>query len=644
MDTTQILPDIGSPVSSPAFDPAAAEDMSVGEAAYAAAFFTSVFAKRMADPAAAGGFARFVTASGEDWSGLKSSTAPASTPPGEHSEHEAAPAAEQDSAHDAAEQARSMPVPPQNYYDSLPGIAHMVRHQQRATDAILTHFAAHLEPALGDQAAWLGTPEGVTGYKDSQAYFREVLKLSTAQTTKIHDRVPYATWASGKNPALATYQPTLLKVAKSYAEGKISGENLDRIISLDKDLTKYVHQTKALPEVKHKILLAFEDALVDAAETLTPDEFSAAKTRWANKIAHAIDPDGPLVADAIRKPPDNAIRTQNLADGSGRISMHATPAVYAAFKNWSLHQLNFNGTPVEIPQEVLDLLATQDDDDSEPSAAYDDLNDLQAKPHPDAAAEDPEGNSLSADQTAAIDPLTTGQRLAAIVIGMFQNLLTMDPKDLGAKTAHGASAQLIIVQDIQTAYATLGVGALPEAVRRPPQAAGVLPPMITRPNPDDQPICENPDHTRGHSPPSWTQYMSEAVNIGAIRPQDAAPLACDSKLVGQIWNGHHDVLAQYRAHRLFTPTQRRAILARDRGCQAPGCTIPAVYCQIHHIVEWLNHGTTNTDNAITLCAHHHAAVHNGKWTIRKHHDTTFFQPAPWLDPTQPLLRNLYWAL
>ena len=352
MDTTQILPNIGSPVSSPAFDPSAADDMSVGEAMYAVTFFASVVAKRMADPATANEFARFVTASGEDWSGFKPST----TPAGDHPEHETATAEKHGSADEAAEHARSMPVPPENYYDSVPGIAHMLRHYQRATDAILTHFAAHVDLALGDQAAYLGTPDGVKGYKDGQAYFREVLKLSTAQTTKIHDRVPYVTWTSGMDSSFAAYQPDLLKVAKSYAAGRTSGENLDRIVSMDKDLTKYVHKTKALPEVKREILLAFEDALVDAAETLTPDEFSAAKTRWANKIAHAMDPDGPLVADAIRKQPDNAIRTQNLADGSGKISMHATPAVYAAFKNWSLHQLNFNGTWSRSPS-VLDLLA-----------------------------------------------------------------------------------------------------------------------------------------------------------------------------------------------------------------------------------------------------------------------------------------------
>ena len=220
MDTTQILPNIGSPVSSPAFDPSAADDMSVGEAMYAVAFFASVVAKRMADPVTAGEFARFVVAPGEDWSGFKSATTPAAAPPDDNCEHDTATADEHDAPADAVKQARAMPVPPENYYDSVPGIAHMLRHQQRATDAILTHFAAHLEPAINDQAAMLGTPDGVKGYKDGQAYFREVLKLSTAQTTKIHDRVPYVTWTSGMDSSFAAYQPDLLKVAKSYAAGQ----------------------------------------------------------------------------------------------------------------------------------------------------------------------------------------------------------------------------------------------------------------------------------------------------------------------------------------------------------------------------------------------------------------------------------------
>src|SRR5690625_4737505 len=565
MDTTQILPSIGAPVSSPAFDESAIPGMSLGEAAYAMTLFAKVFLERIADPAAVHEFAAFLTASGSDWSGLHS--APAANNRQEDAEGAVPPGTQDRSAteENEARAGNQVPQAPEKYYDSLPGIAHMLRVHQHATDGMLTHFAAHVDAGLGDQQPYLRPPEGVEGFNDSPQYFREVLRSSRAATKKIHERIPYVTWTPGKNPAWKAYQPTFLDIAKSYAAGRISGENLDRIVSLDQDLTKYVQKTKALPEDKRDVLAAFEPALVDAAETATPDEFSKAKARWADRIAHALDPDGPPVAHALRKQADNAIRTQNMADGSGKISIHATPELYALFKNWSLHQLNFNGTAIEISQEHLDLLKTDTADDPTPADTFSDINDLKSQPNPEANAEDAKGNTVPADEVDAIDTLSTGQRLAAILMGMFHTIVTMDPQELGAKKAHGASAQLMIVQDIDTAYATLGVGALPEAVRRPPGPAGILPPIIKAPNPEDPdtPLCHDPSHMAGSAPP-WTPFVSEAVNIGPIHPTDAAPLACDSKLVGQIWNGTHEVLAQHRAQRLFTPTQRRAILARDR--------------------------------------------------------------------------------
>src|SRR5690625_2529758 len=574
VDFTKLLPDIGAPVSSPAFDETAIPDMSIGEVAYAAALFQSVLAQRMADPATLGEFAQFSTAQGADWSGFDPDHATTQAHPATKNDQADTGPEPSDTSEEtvtSSEPSRPQPVAPENYYDTVPGIAHMMRQMQAAADASLTHFAAHVGATLGDQPTYLGTPEGVKGYTDGPQYFREVLKFSRAATKKIHARIPYVTWTPGKDPTWQAYQPGMLKVAASFAEGNIPAENLDRLISLDQDLTKYVRKTKALPEDKADIMAAFEPALVDAAETATPDELSKAKARWADRIAHALDPDGPPVAQALRKQADNAIRTQNMADGSGKISIHATPELYALFKNWSLHQLNFHGTPIEIPQAHLDLLKTDPDEEPDPADTFSDINDLKAQSNPDATAEDANGNTVDAAEVEAIEQLTTGQRLAAIVMGMFHTIVTMNPTDLGAKQAHGTSAQLMIVQDIDTAYTTLGAGALPEAVRRPPGPAGLLPPIITQPNPDDPdtPLCLNPDHTRGYSPPPWTPFLSEAVNIGPMRPHDAAPLACDSTLVGQIWNGTHEVLAQHRAHRFFTPTQRRAILARDRGCQTP---------------------------------------------------------------------------
>src|SRR5690625_4231835 len=535
MDTTKILPNIGARVSSPAFDASKIAEMSVGETAYAAAVFLSALAQRMADPATLGEFAQFSTAPGADWSGFQPehSTVQAETPvtpPGDNAEVNEASGNTDESTVDDTSPLR--PVAPENYYDSVPGIAHMVRQLQSAADATLTHFAAHVDAALGDQEAYLGTPEGVKGFNDSPQYFREVLRFSRATTKKIHDRIPYVTWTPGKDPTWQAYQPDMLKIAKSFADGNTPAENLDRIISLDQDLTKYVHKTKALPEDKRDIMAAFEPALVDAAETATPDELSKAKTRWADRIAHALDADGPPVAEAIRKQADNAIWTKNMADGSGKIGMHATPAVYALFKNWALHQLNFHGTPIEIPQEHLDLLKTEESDPT-PADTFNDINDLKSQPNPEATAKDPDGNTVPADEVAAINTSSTCHRVAAPLLVMFHAPVAITHVHPGARTPPGPSAQLVMVHVLDPPYAPHGAAALPEVVRRPPDPAGILPPLISAPIPADPatPFCLNPDHTRGYSPPPWTPFVSEAVNIGPMHPQNAAPLACDSKLV-----------------------------------------------------------------------------------------------------------------
>src|SRR5690625_2497070 len=198
MDFTKLLPNIGAPVSSPAFDATAIPAMSVGETAYAAAVFLSALAQRMANPATLGEFAQFSMAPGADWSGFHPHHAPAH--PAADNEHaDTAPTIDESFTEG---QPPRQPVAPENFYDSVPGIAHMVRQLQSAADATLTHFAAHVDAALGDQQTYLGTPEGVKGFNDSSQYFREVLRFSRATTKKIHERIPYVTWTPGKDPSI----------------------------------------------------------------------------------------------------------------------------------------------------------------------------------------------------------------------------------------------------------------------------------------------------------------------------------------------------------------------------------------------------------------------------------------------------------
>src|SRR5699024_7431229 len=191
--------------------------------------------------------------------------------------------------------------------------------------------------------------------------------------------------------------------------------------------------------------------------------------------------------------------------------------------------------------------------------------------------------------------LTRAQRAGSILLGALYRMMSLPP-DAAVKQTHGSPAKLVVVQDIQTAYHTLGLPPVPEAVRRPTGPDGIPPP----PDPPDPAAPDDPDTGfSGHANPvAWTPYQSGIVNVGPIHPASIQPGLCDVDLVGQIWNGDDIVLNEYRTKRVFTAAQRRAIFARDKGCQAPGCTVQATYCQCHHCKEWSDNGLTNEANAI----------------------------------------------
>ncbi|MHA7199331.1 HNH endonuclease, partial [Arthrobacter alkaliphilus] len=96
-----------------------------------------------------------------------------------------------------------------------------------------------------------------------------------------------------------------------------------------------------------------------------------------------------------------------------------------------------------------------------------------------------------------------------------------------------------------------------------------------------------------------------------------------------------------RTTRIFPPHIRKAIIARDQGCAFPDCTIPAPWCEAHHITYWSQDGTTGTDNGILLCSHHHHVIHKEQWTITTDSGTPWFKPPPHIDPDQTPRRNHY---
>jgi len=101
-------------------------------------------------------------------------------------------------------------------------------------------------------------------------------------------------------------------------------------------------------------------------------------------------------------------------------------------------------------------------------------------------------------------------------------------------------------------------------------------------------------------------------------------------------------LALYHTKRLASPAQRIVLYAKDRGCTAPGCTVPGYYSEVHHVVGYATCGCTDVNNLTFGCPTQHHIVQPGGWGTRKNaRGETEWIPPPHLDRGQPRT-NTFW--
>lgn len=86
-------------------------------------------------------------------------------------------------------------------------------------------------------------------------------------------------------------------------------------------------------------------------------------------------------------------------------------------------------------------------------------------------------------------------------------------------------------------------------------------------------------------------------------------LACDCSISRIVLGPDSEVLDIGRKTRVWTPAQRRAIVARDRHCQAPGCRARPRHCDIHHVEHWADGGETSVEKGALFCRPHHVEEH-----------------------------------
>jgi hypothetical protein len=118
--------------------------------------------------------------------------------------------------------------------------------------------------------------------------------------------------------------------------------------------------------------------------------------------------------------------------------------------------------------------------------------------------------------------------------------------------------------------------------------------------------------------PDIAQARCELEGVGSVARSVLEQMGCNATFTRVVMAGPSKVLDVGRSSRYATKSQRKALLVRDRHCQAPGCRRSAKWCDAHHIEGWVDDlGETNIDNLVLLCRRHHTLLHNGRWTIRR---------------------------
>ena len=116
--------------------------------------------------------------------------------------------------------------------------------------------------------------------------------------------------------------------------------------------------------------------------------------------------------------------------------------------------------------------------------------------------------------------------------------------------------------------------------------ADALEALLTRPGQDDD------GRSQGTRLLLIAEYDAITRELGKARLADGTPIpahkirqmACDAEVLPAIFRGASQPLDLGRARRIVSPTQRIALVARDRKCI--GCGASASWRQAHHIIPW----------------------------------------------------------
>ncbi|NWN88558.1 MAG: DUF222 domain-containing protein [Micrococcaceae bacterium] len=445
-----------------------------------------------------------------------------------------------------------------------------------------------------ERAEIFGMPPGKTAFRNTAEYLRDSLMISLKDAksrVKLAGNLAPVPSLDGGHVPESSY-PT---VAQRFLDASIDSSAAEIVVDTVKHVERAAAQAKVLtPEVEAE-LESGQHQLAEHANTLDPDGLRQVAKRWSQYTTYWFDQDGKPDHDVLDRKRGAFYRgqTQGLHSWMLRVDslFHERLRVLASVVN------NPNTSFEPLKSLLENLFGTSLPNFTTPI--------IRKKPdnhgQQELFSEDEVGNPIT-----GADERSREQKLLDGITAVFDTGMSLASTTL--PTVGGLPPQLSVIMDYQTLY-------------------------------DQTSFSCN---ATGPSRPNATNFISQALFTGPTSPSSIRPLSCEADLIPTVLGSNGAVLDMGRTARLFSPDQRRAVIARDRGCAAPNCTIPAPWCDAHHAESWKQGGHTSIANAALLCSHHHHAVHAGMWTIEMKDGIAWFIPAPYLDPDRRPRRNRFW--
>lgn len=525
--------------------------------------------------------------------------------------------------------------PPLFAQGSLPVIHREVEDLGRVLTAVHTALAGHAQQALEDgglREPLLGIPGGARPFRDAPDWMVQTLRIARPEARRrirrarqIHPPVP--------EPSGHRREPACPILAEAFLQGKVDPASLDLITHALQETWKDAEAGGTSGQLTQRWLTDGEDMLTGQAGVLDAESMRHACARWREWAQHTLNPDGAEPSDALPN-----VRQGLTYQGKRR-----------QFHHWRI-------VADDLQHEVLSTIAgAATNPRSKISNTARDTEDMEVTAD-SADSEVVKGSPWEGAAGLATDPRSRHQRQLDGLTSALLGALTMADGN-GLPDSGGGRPVVMVSIDYETLAGQWRQHPARHQTTTSPPPGPTSPPGLAEPPgpsgpagppgpPGPPDLSEPPEPSsigaRERLPFSLGNHQSEAAFTGPISPTTIRALACDADLIPVVLGGAGQVLDVGRTQRLFPARLRRAVTARDRGCAAPGCTMPAPWTEVHHIQAWTRGGPTSVENGVLLCSRHHHAVHAGSWDITLEDGIPWFVPAPFIDPFRTPLRNHYW--